>query len=304
MVLLGMVHLPSLAYQYVVVRILTGYEHWDPAQLQHITPQPAPSYFLRPLPSQPIMPTSGPFLAQPFQHAQPTGYAYHAQPTSHAQHTQPTATVHCVHPAYLQHAYLQHNHLPLQQPPLPPPHFATPTYAPPHARPSHPAPPLRTHPQTMPNPPSNKFSLVSGYVTSIGPVPKVFPLSALGWQDSEKLALECENWVTFSGKVQNALGMQPGVLRFIECPPEDPNPCPSFHMYPAHHRAWVDTDTVVRLYLNEVCMVTERTHIRRCATAAEMWVRLRVCHKSHGPMGQIQVLRRFASIQYASDPST
>ncbi|KAJ7693048.1 hypothetical protein B0H17DRAFT_1132751 [Mycena rosella] len=146
-------------------------------------------------------------------------------------------------------------------------------------------------------------SSVSGHVASIGPVLRVYPVSLAGWADDDKLALERENWLPFKVKVRNTLGMSPGAWRFIEDAPEDPNICPSFQMFPAHHRAWVDTDRVMS-FLNEVLIVTERTYIENCKSAKETWQTLRLRHEFRGPTGQIAALKKFSSIVYSSDPST
>jgi hypothetical protein len=135
-------------------------------------------------------------------------------------------------------------------------------------------------------------------------VPRVFPLSTTGWKDEEKLAYERDNWREYSTKVENQLGMIPGAARFLENTEDDPNPCPSYQMYPAHHRAWLDTDRVVRVFLSDTLTVTERTHIAHCKTAADVWATLRYRHLARSPAGQISALKRFANISYASDPGT
>ncbi|KAJ7713520.1 hypothetical protein B0H14DRAFT_3523369 [Mycena olivaceomarginata] len=92
------------------------------------------------------------------------------------------------------------------------------------------------------NPPYHIPMSASEHVAAVGLVPRVFPLSTASWKDEEKLAYECDNWREYSTKVENQLGMIPGAARFLESTEADPNPCPSFQMYPAHHRAWLDTD--------------------------------------------------------------
>jgi hypothetical protein len=126
----------------------------------------------------------------------------------------------------------------------------------------------------------------------------------MGWKDEEKLAYERDNWREYSTKVENQLGMIPGAARFLENTEDDPNPCPSYQMYPAHHRAWLDTDRVVRAFLSDMLTVTERTHIAHCKTAADVWAMLRYRHLARGPAGQISALKCFANISYASDPGT
>jgi hypothetical protein len=154
------------------------------------------------------------------------------------------------------------------------------------------------------NPPYHIPTSASEHVTAVGPVPRVFPLSTTGWKDEEKLAYEQDNWRKYSTKVENQLGMIPGAACFLESTEDDPNPCPSFQMYPAHHRVWLDMDRVVRVFLSDTLTVTERTHIAHCKTAAEIWATLRYRHLTRGPVGQISALKRFANILYASDPGT
>jgi hypothetical protein len=143
-------------------------------------------------------------------------------------------------------------------------------------------------------------TLASEHVAAVGPVPRVFPLSTANWKDEDKPAYERDNWRDYSTKVAIQLGMIPGAARFLESTEEDPNPCPSFQMYPAHHRAWLDTDTVVRAFLNDTLTVTERMHIAHCKTTADICYR----HLAHGPAGQISALKCFTNISYASDPGT
>ncbi|KAK6995591.1 hypothetical protein R3P38DRAFT_2800777 [Favolaschia claudopus] len=89
----------------------------------------------------------------------------------------------------------------------------------------------------------------SGHIADLGPVPKPFSLLSSGWTDADKLALERYNWIPWSQRVKNQLGMASGAWRFLE----RGNPCPSFQVYPAHYRAWIDADMVVRCFLSEVC---------------------------------------------------
>jgi hypothetical protein len=135
-------------------------------------------------------------------------------------------------------------------------------------------------------------------------VPRVFPLSTTTWKEEEKLSFERDNWRTFSSKVENQLGMTPGAARFLDLNPDDPNECPSFQMYPAHHRAWNEFNNVVLAFLRDVLTVMERTHIAHCTLASDAWATLCYRHLVRGPAGQISTLKRFASISYASDPST
>ncbi|KAJ7909791.1 hypothetical protein B0H13DRAFT_1877400 [Mycena leptocephala] len=155
-----------------------------------------------------------------------------------------------------------------------------------------------------PNPQAGVPTSASEFVASVGPVPKVFPLTTSGWKEDEKLAYERDNWREFSSKVENQLGMIPGAARFLNSSPEDPNLCPSFQLYPAHHRAWMETNNVVLAFLRDVLTITERTHIAHCSIAADAWATLRYRHLVRGPAGQISALKRFASITYASDPKT
>ncbi|KAJ7353603.1 hypothetical protein DFH08DRAFT_956655 [Mycena albidolilacea] len=123
------------------------------------------------------------------------------------------------------------------------------------------------------------------HIVVVSPVPRVFLLSTASWKDKEKLAYEWDNWCEYSTKVENQLGMIPGAALFLESTEADPNPCPSFQMFPAHHRTWLDMDWVVCAFLSDTLMVT-----------------LRYRHLARGPARQISVLKRFANITYTSDP--
>ncbi|KAK6992748.1 hypothetical protein R3P38DRAFT_2457697, partial [Favolaschia claudopus] len=132
------------------------------------------------------------------------------------------------------------------------------------------------------------------------PVPKPFSLLSNGWSDADKLALERYNWIPWSQKVKNQLGMASGAWRFLE----RDNPCPSFQVYPAHHRAWIDADMVVRSFLSEICATTERPYFEHCSSAAEIWETLLTRHTCRGPMGQIEALRSFLSVELSADPKS
>jgi hypothetical protein len=47
---------------------------------------------------------------------------------------------------------------------------------------------------------------------TMGPVPKVFPLSTAAWKDGDKLSREHNNWLEYSTHVENQLGMIPGAV--------------------------------------------------------------------------------------------
>ncbi|KAJ6607441.1 hypothetical protein B0H10DRAFT_2227849 [Mycena sp. CBHHK59/15] len=90
----------------------------------------------------------------------------------------------------------------------------------------------------------------------------------------QRLCLEHRNWIPFSVKVQNQLGMVfPGARQFIEPEDNDPNICPSFQHHPAHYRAWKNMDQVMRSFLSDVCAPTERIHIQGLLSAKDTWRR-------------------------------
>ncbi|KAJ7857329.1 hypothetical protein B0H14DRAFT_3448021 [Mycena olivaceomarginata] len=187
------------------------------------------------------------------------------------------------------HGYPAYPAVPLQPPPsnvLPRPLHA------PFVIPRAPAPPSYLQPpfalQYHTNPPYHIPTSASKHVAAVDPVPRVFPLSTTGWKDEEKLVYERDNWREYSTKNTE----------------DNPNPCPSYQMYPAHHRAWLDTDRVVRVFLRDTLTVTERTHVAHCKTAADVWATLRYRHLARSPAGQISALKCFANISYASDPGT
>ncbi|KAJ7805469.1 hypothetical protein B0H14DRAFT_3485144 [Mycena olivaceomarginata] len=217
----------------------------------------------RPLPATPNLRTPRPHTVVPPPPSRPLPVPGHHLP--HAMQE---------YPAYPFAPTLPH---------LPPPSNVLPRplrapFVVPHA----PAPPSYHQPPSAllyhTHPPYHIPTSASEHVAAVGPVPGVFPLSAAGWKDEEKLAYECDNWREYSTKVENQLGMIPGAARFLESTEEDPNPCPSFQMYPAHHCAWLDMDRVVRAFLSDTLTVTEP--------------------------GQISALKRFTNISYASDPGT
>ncbi|KAJ7691021.1 hypothetical protein B0H17DRAFT_1134040 [Mycena rosella] len=275
---------------------------WDPAQQQFA--MQAPAYDPRPLPQQPFETPSDPThrLAVPNAPA-------HAHPYQQVQHhPQPMYPPQPMHHAYPQHRYVEN--------PAPPRFLTLPSsdsYVLPYRRPAPPPlPPPQRPRQYLPaqpprphTPPAlDVHSSVSGHVAAIGPVPRVYPISLSSWTEPDKLALERENWVLFSVKAKNTLGLSPGAWCFVEDTQEDPNTCPSFQMYPAHHRAWVDTDRVVMSFLSEVLTPTERTYIEHCESAKDIWATLRWRHEFRGPSGQIAALKKFVSITYSADPMT
>jgi hypothetical protein len=132
------------------------------------------------------------------------------------------------------------------------------------------------------NPPYHISTSVLEHVAAVGPVPRVFLLSTATWKDEEKLAYEWDNWREYSTKAENQLGMIPGAARFLESTNADPNPCPSFQMFPAHHCAWLDMDWVIRAFLSDTLTVTECTHIAHCTTAADTWATLHYRHLACG----------------------
>lgn len=178
----------------------------------------------------------------------------------------------------------------------PPPSFHT------HPVPHYPAPqyPPQPPPQPYVPPPTLMHSSVSGHVADMGPVPKPFHLNTSGWSEADKLSISDDNWLPWSARVGDELGMQPGAWRFLH---RDHVP-PSFLVYPSHHRAWVDSDRVVRSYLSACCTSTEREHIKDCATASSVWETLQARHLQTGPVGQIKALKKFFAIKYGNDPST
>ncbi|KAJ6553992.1 hypothetical protein DFH09DRAFT_1318649 [Mycena vulgaris] len=123
-----------------------------------------------------------------------------------------------------------------------------------------------------------------------------------GWKDADKLALERDNWRPFSSKIEHQLGMTPGAVRFLIVNPDDPNPCPSWQMYPNHYHAWKETNQVVLSFLREVLTVMERGHLAHCALASDGYAMLCYRHLAHGLAGQVAALKCFASISYATDP--
>ncbi|KAJ7714977.1 hypothetical protein B0H16DRAFT_1477705 [Mycena metata] len=206
-----------------------------------------------------------------------------------------------------------------QQRYAPPPHFQQPPVPPPNfhgAAPQQPPPPAWQTPpyfssagsfHPMYNAPPHfapgMHSSVSGHIASIGPVPKPFSLSTTQWAETDKLALERGNWQKWSTKVRLDLMMQPGAARFLN-DDDDPNPCPSFEMFPGHHRAWKDSDAVVRAFITSICTMSERGFFAKSNTAAEIWASLRARHERCGPIGQIRAMRKFVSCKFSSDPST
>ncbi|KAK6984183.1 hypothetical protein R3P38DRAFT_2398224, partial [Favolaschia claudopus] len=201
--------------------------------------------------------------------------------------------------------------------PLPPVTLHAPRYhpaplypqfgAPPPVPLGHPPAPARMASRPLPHTPapaipslSDLYSSASGHIADLGPVPKPFSLLSSGWTDADKLALERYNWIPWSQKVKNQLGMASGAWRFLE----RDNPCPSFQVYPAHYRAWIDADMVVRCFLSEVCAVTERPYFEQCTSAAEVWETLLMRHTCRGPMGQIEALRSFLSVELSFDPKS
>ncbi|KAJ6614683.1 hypothetical protein B0H10DRAFT_2221078 [Mycena sp. CBHHK59/15] len=120
----------------------------------------------------------------------------------------------------------------------------------------------------------------------------------------EKLSLKRDNWRTFASKVENQLGKVPGAIRFLVSPPNDPNYCPSAFSHPLHHRAWMDTNTIVLVFLRDVLSVTERSHIKHCEYAQHAWGILRYRHLARGPSGQVKAMQLFAAMTYASDLTT
>jgi hypothetical protein len=141
---------------------------------------------------------------------------------------------------------------------------------------------------------------VLGHVAAMGPIPKVFSLSVGGWPESDRLSLERNNWIPWSTCVKLELGLQPGAVRFLG----GDNPCPSFDMFPGHHRAWLDTDAIVRAFISNVCAITERECFAEEMTALAVWNNLCQRHEHRGPIRQIRALRKFVVTKYSSDPST
>ncbi|KAJ7848677.1 hypothetical protein B0H13DRAFT_1906624 [Mycena leptocephala] len=177
-------------------------------------------------------------------------------------------------------------HHPVQHP------YYTPTVS---SGPSHQYVPYHQYPH-----PNAMGASVSGHVAAIGPIPKVFSLSVGGWLESDRLSLERNNWIPWATRVKLELGLQPGAVRFLG----GDNPCPSFDMFPGHHRAWLDTDAVVRAFISNVCAVTERECFADETTALAVWNTLRQRHEHRGPIGQISSLRKFVVTKYSNDPST
>jgi hypothetical protein len=267
----------------------------------------------RPLPPHPYappqQPAAAPYLVPGAPAAQQQQYYARQQPVyqqqAFAQTAQPLANPQA---AYIQPPYaLSHNLHAGQALPRPQrPQFIAPNVPPlpPLLTPQRTQYPVAQPYQTAPlDPRAGIPTSASEYIAS-GPVPKVFPLSTTGWKEEQKLALERNNWLEFSSKVENQLGMTPGAARFLYVDPSDPNPCPSWEMYPNHHRAWKETNHVVLSFLREVLTVTERSHIANCALASDAWAALRYRHLARGPAGQVAALKRFANISYASDPTT
>ncbi|KAF7372211.1 Integrase catalytic domain-containing protein [Mycena venus] len=165
----------------------------------------------------------------------------------------------------------------------------------------HPHAPYMHHPpQQSYYDPNGPAASVSGHLAAVGPVPKVFSLSVGGWLETDRLSLERNNWIPWSTRVKLELGLQPGATRFLG----GDNPCPSFTMFPGHHRAWLDTDAVVRAVLTSVYAVTERECFAEETTAAAVWSTLRRRHEHRGPIGQIKALRKFVATKYSRDPAT
>ncbi|KAJ7689913.1 hypothetical protein B0H17DRAFT_1134631 [Mycena rosella] len=284
---------------------------WQHAQSHNVSR----SSSSRPLPSPPdVTPRHGPYVfAVPGAPATPPGYQQQAFAPQgqylpampqfaysqlHAQQQQLAAQQYCEQ-EYQQHLprLLCPQFVPPRVPHPPP--FLTPAFGRPFPYVS--AQPYQTAP---PNPRVGIPASGSEFIAAVGPVPKVFPLTTTNWKETGKLALEQDNWREFSSKVENQLGMVPGMARFLHSNPDDPNTCPSMQLYPAHHRAWLETNTVVLSFLHNVLTVTERTHIAHCAIAADAWATLRYRHLTRGPAGQSSALKRFANISYASDPKT
>ncbi|KAJ6545777.1 hypothetical protein B0H19DRAFT_1076036 [Mycena capillaripes] len=170
------------------------------------------------------------------QHAYPLhAHAIQQQYTSHPEYQ--------YHPAY---ALPQYGPPPPPRPPVPP--APAPYETPPSALPSlfrgepYHHPPFRQlplPPASLQQQPLNVFhDSASGHVADVSPVPKVFQLSTTVWADADKLALERGNWLPWAQKLGEQLGLVPGAWRFIT----RDNPCPCFQLYPAHYRAWVDTE--------------------------------------------------------------
>ncbi|KAK6996127.1 hypothetical protein R3P38DRAFT_2800157 [Favolaschia claudopus] len=98
--------------------------------------------------------------------------------------------------------------------------------APPPVPPGHPpAAPVPLSSRPLPNPPapvlpslSNLYSSASGHINiaDLGPVPKPFSLLSSGWTDADKLALERYNWIPWSQKVKNQVGMASGAWPFAD----------------------------------------------------------------------------------------
>ncbi|KAJ7503941.1 hypothetical protein B0H11DRAFT_2352865 [Mycena galericulata] len=274
---------------------------------------PAPDFH-----PQAYVPQGPPHRPAPLQHA------YYQTHNAHAQFQQPPMQ------HYLQGAHAQQQlpqmHYPQQQPqathaqqqqPQTHVHYGQ-QYMPQPHRPSF-VPPRMPHPPSFyggpfataqpyqtapPDPRAGVPTSASEFVHAIGPVPKVFTLNTTAWKDEDKLSLERDNWREFASKVENQLGMVAGAIRFLITDPDDPNVCPSWQMYPAHHRAWVDSNGIVLAFIRDVLTVTERTQITHCKLASDAWDILRYRHLVRGPAGQIAALKRFASISYASDPKT
>ncbi|KAK7000812.1 hypothetical protein R3P38DRAFT_3614293 [Favolaschia claudopus] len=68
--------------------------------------------------------------------------------------------------------------------------------------------------------------------------------------------------------------------------------------------AWRFLDMVVRSFLSEVCATTERPYFENCKTAAQIWETLLTRHTCRGPMGQIEALRSFLSVELSADPKS
>ncbi|KAF8208553.1 hypothetical protein K438DRAFT_1961155 [Mycena galopus ATCC 62051] len=119
--------------------------------------------------------------------------------------------------------------MPFHHAPIPPTGYCPPYYTP-DVSTTHPS----FHPGALYDPIPDS---ASGYIASMGPIPKVFVLSVAGWLEDDKLSLQCTNYVKWSRRVLDDLGLRPGATRFLSL---DGNPCPSFQMYPGHYRAWHD----------------------------------------------------------------
>ncbi|KAJ6629897.1 hypothetical protein B0H10DRAFT_2208466 [Mycena sp. CBHHK59/15] len=188
------------------------------------------------------------------------------------------------------------SYCPRMPPPPPPRPVIQHTVAPP------PLPRPQPHQTAYPEASQDMASSASGHFADIGPVPKVFALTTAHWTEDQRLCLERRNWIPFSVKVRNQLGMAfPGARRFIEPEDDDPNICPSFQFHPAHYRAWKDTDQVVRSFLSDVCAPTERIHIQGLSSAKDTWVTLHYRHEFLGPAGQLAALKAFSAISYPAD---